>query len=92
MGRQAIPIQNNQAASFVGRVVPRMSTRANIDVIEYIVDMFIKEKKVELGLDWWFVVVAGYFVSIFAEHMLSLESHWMWPSSQLFAVSDQFLL
>lgn len=29
-----------------------MSTRANIDVIEYIVDMFIKEKKVELGLDW----------------------------------------
>lgn len=52
MGRQAIPIQNNQAASFVGRVVPRMSTRANIDVIEYIVDMFIKEKKVEQRLDW----------------------------------------
>lgn len=29
-----------------------MSTRANIDVIEYIVDMFIKERKVELSLDW----------------------------------------
>ena len=29
-----------------------MSTRANIDVIEYIVDMFIKEKKVEPRLDW----------------------------------------
>ena len=29
-----------------------MSTRANIDVIEYIVDMFIKEKKVEQRLDW----------------------------------------
>ena len=52
MGRQAIPIQNNPAASFVGIVVPRMSTRANIDVIEYIVDMFIKEKKVKQSLDW----------------------------------------
>ena len=52
MGRQEIPIQNNHAASFVGRVVPRMSTSANIDVIEYIVDMFIKVRKWELSLDW----------------------------------------